>query len=71
MSYRNDQDAAHARVESLARENQQLVAENARLRVAVRALWTAQREVHPPTLWVVGIFGVFTAMLAAAVVAGH
>lgn len=49
MSYRNDLDAAYARVESLERENHDLVAENARLRGAARALWMTQREVHPAT----------------------
>ena len=71
MSYRNELDAAQARVESLARENRELVAENARLRVAARALWTTQQEVHPATLWVVGIFAVFTAVVSAAVIVGH
>jgi hypothetical protein len=70
MSYRNDQDTANARVEALARENRQLVAENARLRVVARALWTAQQDVHPATLWIVGIFAVFTAVVGAAVIAG-
>lgn len=71
MSYRNDLDAAYARVESLERENHDLVAENARLRGAARALWMTQREVHPATLWVVGIFAVFTVVVSAAVIAGH
>ena len=68
--YRNDLEAAHARVEALERENQRLVEETARLRAA-QALGTEQREAHPATLWVVGIFGVFTAVIAAAAIVGY
>jgi hypothetical protein len=71
MTYRNDLEAAHARLESLERENRQLIEERARLRADVQACRTEPRDVHPATLWIVGIFGVFTAVIAAAVIAGY
>ena len=70
MTYRNDLEAAHARIESLERENQRLVEETARLHAA-QAPRSEGSEVHPATLWVVGIFGVFTAVIAAAVIVGY
>ena len=69
MSYRNDLDAAHARIESLERDKRELAEENARLRAPARA--AEMREVHPATIWIVAIFGVFTAVIAGAVVVGY
>ena len=47
MSYRNDHDAALARVDALASENSQLAAENAQLRAGMTiAVPQAERSVH-------------------------
>ena len=83
MTYRNDLDAAHARIESLERENERLIGEkvrlvdnNARLRAMQQSVATEKRAsisdrvYHVPLVVIVAFLALFTLGLAFGVAKG-